>query len=272
MKAMQGESLEIVDFARDLVLSCGWRLRKKRACAPMEVKEKNGYSDIVTDHDLWMQRILAETIAQRYPTHSMIAEEGLARENFSPWTWIIDPIDGTTNYVNHGAAYAISVALYFEGKPYYGLVLDVAGKRLYEAPFEGELTAQPAISATEQNILHISHKTIRYLMRQGADPLAFCDRFQGVRYMGCASLELCGLSEAKAGLYVSSQLKLWDFAAAACVLSAAGCHLWAAPIHGENYFVMASRSEALLQNCLHAFPLPVKQLFQENGGRFYAAN
>jgi myo-inositol-1(or 4)-monophosphatase len=246
---MRDDCREAAAFARELILSCRRRLLKKRAGAPMEVHEKAGHSDIVTDHDLWVQRIIAGSILKRYPQHSLISEEGLRKETESPWAWVIDPIDGTANYVDSGNNYAISIGLFYENKPAYGLVMDVGGKRLYEAAFDEAPMERDDFFAPSQNILHISHKTIRFLMEAGADPLAFCDQFRGVRYLGCASLELCQIADAQTGVYISSRLKLWDFAAAACVLSRAGCILKAAPLTGGSYFVMAGRSKKLLDFC-----------------------
>ena len=93
---------ELYHFAKNLVLDCGRQLRARRREYGISIQEKTGHSDIVTDHDLWLQRRLCEEILKRYPDHGIIGEENMCREGTSLWKWIIDPIDGTTNYCQFG--------------------------------------------------------------------------------------------------------------------------------------------------------------------------
>ncbi len=129
---MTEETRPLADFARSLVLACGVRLRERRRSAPFAVREKGDYRDIVTDHDLWVQEYLLSRLLARWPDHGVLGEEGARRPGSSPWTWVLDPIDGTTNYCQLGKDYAISLGLLREGVPVWGLVLDVASGRLLE--------------------------------------------------------------------------------------------------------------------------------------------
>ena len=112
---MTEETRPLADFARSLVLACGVRLRERRRSAPFAVREKGDYRDIVTDHDLWVQEYLLSRLLARWPDHGVLGEEGARRPGSSPWTWVLDPIDGTTNYCQLGKDYAISLGLLREG-------------------------------------------------------------------------------------------------------------------------------------------------------------
>jgi len=263
----------MIAFARGLVLSCGQHLRHLRASTVLKFREKEGPDDIVTDHDVWIQNRLAAEIERKYPSHGLIAEEGLKTEGLREWTWIVDPIDGTTNYCNTGENYAISVGIFHYGMPFYGLVLEVAGGRLHEGRFSRE-GLDAAQEAPGRNVLFISYKTIRDLLASGGDPLGLCARFRGVRAWGCASLELCEIARMRAGLYLNSRLKIWDFAAAASVLSAAGCALRAVPLPDGRWFVAAFRSPQLLEDCARALPEPLRQhlLAPGDGGFLHAGD
>jgi myo-inositol-1(or 4)-monophosphatase len=265
---------KIIAFARDLVLACGQHLRNLRASTIMEIREKGGPDDIVTDHDVWIQSHLTTEIARKYPAHAILAEEGLDAPVGGEWTWIIDPIDGTTNYCGTGEHYAISVGVFHHGAPYYGLVLDVAGGRLHEGRALPGGAAFDTLEAVERSMLLISYKTIRDLAAMGGDPMGLCARFRGVRAWGCASLELCEIARMRGGLYLNSRLKIWDFAAAASILTAAGCFLRAVPLPDGRWFVAAFRSLKLMDECAIYLPEPLRQrlLAPENGGAFHAGN
>ncbi len=263
---------DVRNFAKNLVLDCGGRLRQMRRQSNFSIQQKTGHSDIVTDHDVWVQQYLCTQILKKYPDHGIVGEENMCRAGASPYQWVIDPIDGTTNYCQFGRDYAISAALLYEGRPVYGVVLDVEQEQLYEGD-----SAEPDLSSCQESmqegILHIGFKTMRDFTSQGADPYALAEQFRGVRYLGCASLELCGIADEQAGVYFHSHLKLWDFMAAYVVLQSRGCHMSAAALSGGNYFVCAYRSPALYQQCFPFFPDGIRRKLNENGGDiFHAAN
>lgn len=248
----------LFDFAKQLVLDCGGQLKQKRRESAFSIREKAGHSDIVTDHDVWVQQYLCRQIVQQYPDHGIVGEEGMCRAGNSGWQWVIDPIDGTTNYCQFGRDYAISVALLSDGQPVYGLVLDVEQELLYE----GKAALYHSLDCEEtaqEGVLHMGFKTMREFSDMGADPYALCAQFRGVRYLGCASLELCGIASQHAGVYVNSHLKLWDFAAAYAILRSRGCHMAAAALANGGYFVCAYRSPRLYQQCLPFFPDEVQR-------------
>ncbi len=261
---------EIIDFARSLITDCGQCLRQKCQNSVPAISEKDGHNDIVTDHDVWAERYLSDRILARYPDHGMLSEEGLQKSAASPWTWIVDPIDGTVNYVATGKDYAISIGIYYRNAPFYGLVLDVSENRLFESPYVRPEAREHDEETPGASIVFASHRTMVFLKEEGLDPFAFFGRYQGVRYLGCASLELCRLPMSRNGIYISSQLKAWDFAAAQCVLSGQGVNFFARPMRNRCHFAIACRSISLLEDCLSYMPLSVRNLYSDLGGKIHA--
>ena len=252
---MQGE---LICFGTKLILSCGCRLRNKKQESVMKIQEKNGHTDVVTDHDIWVQEYMKKEILYAYPTHGFLGEESF--ENIitgEAWDWIIDPIDGTTNYIFLGKKYAISMALLYRGTIQYGWVYDVMADRLYR----GECTDMVCLSDADpsQTILYMGYKTMSDLNKLSGEgtSLSLCKNFAGVRYEGCASLELCAVGESYNKAYISSHLRLWDFAAAVAILSGNGCMVMAAKTgEGEKessiYFVCGF-SSAKVWNCFRNY-------------------
>ena len=206
---MTEELLPLADFARSLVVSCGARLGERRRSISPAMREKGSYRD--NRHrptDLWVQEYLLSRLLARWPDHGVLGEEGARRQGTSPWTWVLDPIDGTTNYYQAGRGCAISLGLLYRGEPVWGLVLDISSGKAREGsiPYGPE---RPGSLAPHQAVLHLGVRTMESLAALGGDAYHFARQFQGVRYFGCASLELCSVAEERGGVYVNSHLKLW---------------------------------------------------------------
>ena len=262
---MTEELLPLADFARSLVVSCGARLEERRRGLSPAMREKGSYRDIVTDHDLWVQEYLLSRLLARWPDHGVLGEEGARRQGTSPWTWVLDPIDGTTNYYQAGRGCAISLGLLYRGEPVWGLVLDISSGKARE----GSIPYGPGRSgslAPHQAMLHLGVRTMESLTALGGNAYRFARQFQGVRYFGCASLELCSVAEERGGVYVNSHLKLWDFAAAWAILRSQGCSIAAAPMEGEDWFVCAATSRELYQACLTLLPPSIRTKLEKTGG------
>ncbi|MCC5910434.1 MAG: PHP domain-containing protein [Clostridiaceae bacterium] len=128
------EKNQLLSFTERIVRELGKNLRENISYPfPLNFKKGN-LADIVTEYDVETERFLVEKIKEKYSDHSFITEEETCKEQgFSEYTWIIDPIDGTTNFVSLGKDYAISVALYINQTPYLGVVYDVMKDEMYSA-------------------------------------------------------------------------------------------------------------------------------------------
>lgn len=255
---------ELILFGTSLIQKCGKELACKRSQEKFQIREKNGCSDIVTDHDIWVQEQLIQSIREKYPEHNFISEESEGEEGKQgkgEWTWIIDPIDGTSNYSCLGAQYAISVALLRKNQIVYGWVYDVAEEVLYQGGTEEKAPVKEQFAA-EESLLYMGYKTMKELQEAGFNPYELCSSFRGVRYEGCASLELCRGALEKSRVYFNSHLKIWDFAAAAAILSSRGCTLRAAAGENGNYFVCGYSSPAQYEVCRRFIPTKTERSMQ----------
>jgi len=122
-----------LDAAREAALRAAvvleeWRQR-------FEVREK-GRFDLVTDADLASQRTIADYLAQRFPTHAFLGEEDAKHQRpgpDAPPTWIVDPIDGTTNYVHDCPFYCVSIGLQVAGDLVAGVIYDPSRREMFAA-------------------------------------------------------------------------------------------------------------------------------------------
>jgi myo-inositol-1(or 4)-monophosphatase len=275
------------DLADHLVRSAGLTLKSEREKAVITVKEKTSPMDLVTEHDLAIEKFLVAGIKEKYPDHEILAEESQTGENakvmsgndgignFSHgYRWVIDPIDGTVNYYRFGKDYAISLALYKEAEPVFGLVYDVAGDVMFRAgqaegaTMNGYTLANLPEGSRKLNkaVVAMSLRTMREFAAAGTDVLGLLSRVQAHRYLGCASLELCKVGTGDYDLFISSTVYEWDVAAARIFLEQRGGFF----LFGQNencsigpakLLVAAFRSPALWQETLQYLHPSMKEQF-----------
>ena len=111
---------------------------------PIHMKEKINQSDLVTEVDVKIEEYLCGLIREDYPDHWILSEEDSAQGNKEKWSqpsegygWIIDPIDGTTNFIHQIPHFAISVGIVKDGFPVCGVVYNPLTKDLYSAQING---------------------------------------------------------------------------------------------------------------------------------------
>ncbi len=212
---------------------------KKAGEKNLDFKRKNeNITDIVTEHDQRTERFIIEEIQKRYPDHGFIAEEGDPDEQgFKKYTWVIDPIDGTTNFVNLGKDFAISIALYVDNEPYAGIVYDVMndemmvgvknqGVWINDKPFRRKKVCEELRNAIVE-ISFTAEKGFQENHGVEVKPLVFSLR--GHRNYGVAALTIAKIAKGELEGYVSGRLFLWDYAAAGVILRELGGDFLAYP-------------------------------------------
>ncbi|MCO1601626.1 inositol monophosphatase family protein [Desulfosporosinus nitroreducens] len=229
---MNVEEREMYDFANILIHSAGTKLKQEHKRSVIKVREKTSQMDLVTEHDLLIEKLLVKAILEKYPGHGILAEEcqTWAISDLSGYTWVIDPIDGTINYYRFGKDYAISLALYLGEKPIFGLVFDVANGVMFAAGHgEGAIMNGYRLDILPDRqerlnkaVVGISLRTMRDFVGMGMDVLGMLSTVQAYRYLGCASLELCKVANGEYDLFISSNVHEWDVAAARVFLEQRG--------------------------------------------------
>src|SRR5918999_4214755 len=121
----------MLNFAIGVAREAGGLLRD-RLGTRIDVAHK-GAINIVTDVDLASERLIRDRIATRYPRHQVLAEEGGLDESRSEYRWVIDPLDGTTNYAHGYPVFCVSIALEHQGETILGVVYDPMRDELFTA-------------------------------------------------------------------------------------------------------------------------------------------
>ena len=176
-----------------------------------------------------MQRFLRQELLALLPEADFFGEEGQHDTLTSPWTFIVDPIDGTTNFVRGFAYTNISVALAKDGQVEYAVVYAPLAGELYAARRGGGATLNGrAIHVSGRDPGHslvVCGSTIydrSYTERHFAIMRYLYDRGLDYRRFGAAALDLCQVSAGRAEVFFECRLSPWDFAAGSLLVQEAG--------------------------------------------------
>lgn len=231
------------------------------------IEDKSSTIDLVTEADVAAEQYLRGALAEIDPAIEFWGEETDQRPSGSQF-WIVDPIDGTTNYANGLAPYAINIALYSENEPVLGVTLELPSQKLYWAA-RGQGThmqefrdATPLheplrLQVNRQSSLNTSLLTTGFPYHRGEHPdnnLAefayFFARAQGVRCMGSAAMDMAHVAAGIFSGYWEAWLKPWDVAAGVVLVQEAGgivTDYHGAPWQLDSEGLIAHNGQATLQ-------------------------
>ncbi|NOZ75295.1 MAG: inositol monophosphatase [FCB group bacterium] len=189
-----------------------------------------GKTDLVTDVDRESEELLIKRIQDRYPDHGILAEESDEIKTASPFTWVIDPLDGTTNYVHGYPAWAVSVAITWKGTPVIGVVVELPMNRIYSAFSNGgawcnDQTIHPANPVSLEQSLLVTGFGYEHGERWRKNMRLFkqlTDQSQGVRRLGSAAIDSCHCAAGFVDAYWELDINPWDIAAGVCIAREAG--------------------------------------------------
>ena len=195
--------------------------------------EKKGPIDLVTAADLAAERAFRELIARRFPSHDVLGEEGGARQPRRAGArcrWIIDPLDGTTNFAHGLAIFCVSIALEIDGEIAIGVVYDPMAEELFSAErgqgarLNGRPIAVSTCGALVDSLLctGFPYAVREHPGRQVDVFRAFLGEARAVRRLGSAALDLCYVAAGRLEAFWEKQLHPWDMAAGALIVSEAG--------------------------------------------------
>ncbi|MBI5845756.1 MAG: inositol monophosphatase [Deltaproteobacteria bacterium] len=199
----------------------------------MHTVRKKGGIDLVTEADTASEAAIVETIRFAFPGHSILAEEEGEIGAPSQYSWIVDPLDGTTNYAHHLPIFSVSIAFTSEGDTLFGLVFNPITQELFIAEKgRGATLNGRAISVSRNDTLNESLLVTGFpydlseRLPSLIDKLSRCvGAAQGVRRLGSAALDLCFVACGRFDGFWEESLKPWDTAAGALILTEAGGHV-----------------------------------------------
>ena len=220
-----------LDIATEAALSAGVILRNYWGNLPT-VEQKGRPGDLVTIADKASEAEVLRVLQRHLPvTHNILAEEsGSQHHSDSPYTWAIDPLDGTTNYAHQYPLFAVSIGLLVDGKPSLGVVYNPILDELFRAatglgatrnrqPIRVSSTAALADSLLVTGFAYDRHETID---TNYAEFCQFTHLTQGVRRGGAASMDLAYVACGRLDGYWERGLSPWDLAAGVALVEAAG--------------------------------------------------
>ncbi|MBZ8171806.1 inositol monophosphatase family protein [Staphylococcus cohnii] len=220
--------MTVYEFAKGLILEAGINV-KKIMKQDIEIETKSNPNDLVTNVDKATEKYIFDNIKQTYPEHLVIGEEGHGHDlkDESGIVWVIDPIDGTLNFVHQKENFAISIGIFNDGKPYAGFVYDVINDKLYhakagEGAFEnGNLLPAIQSSPLSTSIIGINPNWLTK-PRLGEVFKPIVDEARSARAYGSAALEIIHVATGKLGGYITPRLQPWDFAGGLIILQEVG--------------------------------------------------
>ena len=190
--------------------------------------------NLVTEADRAAEQCIIDRIQSRFPTHRFLAEErGRLEEAQSPYLWIIDPLDGTTNFAHGYPAYCVSIGLEYEGRCVLGVIFDPSRNELFTAIDRrgAQLNGRPLHVSDTQTIDSSLLVTgfaydIRETPRNNLDHFVkFALKAQGLRRTGSAALDLCYVAAGRFDGFWEVRLNPWDMAAGSVIVREAGGRL-----------------------------------------------
>jgi len=216
-------------------------IRAARAAGDLIVREidriddigfdKKGENDFVTDVDKGAEQVIINTIHQSYPDHAYLAEES-GQSGDSEFVWIIDPLDGTTNFMHGFPHYAVSIALQHHGRLDQAVIYDPLRQELFTASRgKGAQLNNRKIRVTSKHELQGALLGTGFPFRESQDIEAFLDSFRrlypqvaGIRRAGSAALDLAYVACGRLDGYWELALKPWDTAAGALLVQGVPAH------------------------------------------------
>ena len=241
-------------YAKALIKEAGRRIRYSFS-SELSIDSKADANDLVTNIDKEIEQFFIQEIRKEYSGHSILGEEGFGDklENLNGFVWILDPIDGTMNFIHQKRNFAISLGIFHDGIGVFGYIYDVIHDELYSAqkghgaylndeeiPVLEPTTIPEAIIGMNASWVvpnrHIEHEGLIALVRD----------VRGIRSYGSAALELAYVATGRIDAYMSMRLSPWDIAGGTVIAEEVGAvstNLGGEPLSflGQDTFIVARK-------------------------------
>jgi myo-inositol-1(or 4)-monophosphatase len=220
---------ELLDLAVAIAREAG-RIARERFHEPRTIRTKTSEIDLVTDVDHALDRLIRERILSARPKDALLTEESAASAGSSGVRWIVDPLDGTTNYAHAFPHFAISVGVEVDGRRTAGVVYDPMRDELFSAELGkgSHLNGKPVrVSRVTELRRALLATGFAYDVHQKRTPnLAYFERFvgcaQAIRRAGSAALDFAYVACGRFDGYWELHLSPWDVAAGLLLVEEAG--------------------------------------------------
>ena len=231
---MSPSSAELLDLAVGVAVEAADLVRARRLEGVEVSATKSSPVDVVTEVDRATERLIFDRLIGARPDDGFVGEEGGRARSTSGVDWVVDPIDGTVNFVYGIPSYAVSIAAAVDGETVAGVVLNVEnrerftatlgggafldGRRLQVADLDGTPLSQRLVGTGFSYL-----EKIKLLQTEAVG--ALLTEVRDIRRIGSAALDLCAVAAGRMDGYVEEALNVWDRAAGALVATEAGAVL-----------------------------------------------
>ncbi|MEU6356502.1 inositol monophosphatase family protein [Streptomyces sp. NPDC047072] len=220
---------ELLELAREAALRAGALLRDGRPADLAVARTKSSPIDVVTEMDIAAEKLITDLISEHRPDDGFLGEEGASSEGTSGVRWVIDPLDGTVNYLYGLPTWSVSIAAEQDGETVVGVVaIPLRGETFHavrgEGAWEGErrLSCRPAPPLDQALVSTGFNYVLEVRTHQAEVAQKLIPQLRDIRRGGSAAVDLCDLAAGRLDGYYERGLNAWDFGAGDLIAREAG--------------------------------------------------
>lgn len=221
---------EVHQFAKSIIIEAGERIRHSFS-EKWKIETKADANDLVTNIDRETEVFFIQKIKEFDPSYKILGEEGMGEkiDSLEGVVWIVDPIDGTMNFIRQHRNFAISVGIYIDGIGKLGYIYDVMRNQMYYAiegkgAFMNDVPLKPLDPISlDKSIIGVNAVWVTPNKRIEHEPMIeLIRKVRGTRSYGSASLEIASVASGRMDAYLSLRLSPWDIAGGAVIANEVG--------------------------------------------------
>lgn len=227
---MKAPTSELLVLACRVARDAGRLAAEGRSRGVPAAESKSTLTDMVTEYDRASEALIVDRLRATRPHDGLVGEEGSDMAGSSGLRWVIDPIDGTTNFMYDLPAWAVSIAVLDDQGPLVGAVYAPRLDELFAAvrgegatldgrPLRCGTVTDPASALVATGFAYRPERRAV----QGARVARLLPHVRDIRRMGAASIDLCYVAAGRLDAYFEEGLGLWDYAAGELIAREAGC-------------------------------------------------
>lgn len=221
---------QLVKPTIEIAKKAGAFIRKERQNFNLERVENKGFNDLVSYVDKETEKIIVAGLREIVPEAGFITEERTVDQIETPWKWIVDPLDGTTNFVHGVPVYSVSIALAHEGRIMLGVVYEVnLNECFYAVRGGGAFCNETPIHVSRATLLKESLIATGFPYHEGGKINRYLELLKflllnshGLRRLGSAAVDLCYVASGRVEAYMEYNLQSYDVAAGTLIVEEAG--------------------------------------------------
>ncbi len=242
MQSTNMTDLALLQRAKDVAVSLAEEAGDIQRAAQHDDNQVHykGSIDLVTDADIASEKLISAGILREFPEHRLTGEEGAVGSTEHGYRWLIDPIDGTTNFAHGQPHWAVSICLEHQGNPVMGVVYDVAKREMFTA-ITGQgayLNGKPIKASSADELIQAMGATgFSYDISERANSFRLWESFnqnaRAMRRNGAAALDMVWVACGRLDFYFERPINNWDVSAGVIICREAGAQV--SRTNGEPY-------------------------------------